>query len=252
MNYKNTIILVTFLFISILGHTQSIKINKDIQLHLITDSIFVHVTWDHAPKYGRFPSNGMLFIKNGKALMIDTPANDTQTQQLCQYLKDSMQVEVTQLIVGHFHNDCLGGLNYLKNKDIPSLSNIRTKRLCKKHDLPLTSHFFNRKKKIQFQGEELECRYFGGGHTEDNITVWFPKRQILFGGCLIKSGRSKSLGNIADAVVSDWDKTILKLQKHYLHIKTVIPGHGPYGNSTLLNHTIQLVTQFKQKNKKQK
>ncbi|MBN1650541.1 MAG: CfiA family subclass B1 metallo-beta-lactamase, partial [Bacteroidales bacterium] len=81
----------------------------------------------------------------------------------------------------------------------------------------------------------------------DNITVWIPGKKILFGGCLIKSIDSKGLGNLSDAVVNDWDMTVEKVMKKYPEIKTVIPGHGDFGGTELLTHTIELVD--KEKNK---
>jgi metallo-beta-lactamase class B len=72
---------------------------------------------------------------------------------------------------------------------------------------------------------------------------------ILFGGCLIKSIDSNGLGNLSDAVVADWDKTIEKVMKKYPVIKTVIPGHGNFGGPELLTHTIELVAKVKKINK---
>ena len=34
--------------------------------------------------------------------------------------------------------------------------------------------------------------YPGPGHTEDNIVVYFRKRNLLFGGCLLKTMRQKN------------------------------------------------------------
>jgi len=64
---------------------------------------------------------------------------------------------------------------------------------------------------------------------------------------LIKSKDSKGLGSLSDAVVPDWDITISKLMKRYPDIRTVIPGHGDFGGTELLMHTIDLVE--KEKNK---
>lgn len=100
---------------------------------------------------------------------------------------------------------------------------------------------------FDFNGEQIDCRYFWAGHSFDNITVWIQDKEILFGGCLIKSINSRGLGNLSDAVVDDWDMTIEKVIKRYPVIRTVIPGHGNYGGVELLTHTIELVE--KEKNK---
>ena len=82
--------------------------------------------------------------------------------------------------------------------------------------------------------------YPGAGHTQDNIVVWLPKQKILFGGCFVKSIHSKNLGNMEDASVKDWPKSIQKVINKYPNIKIVVPGHGKVGDVNLLKHTAQL------------
>lgn len=226
---------------------EKIVIDNDIQLIHLQDSIYVHVTWHHLDNFGRFPSNGMIIIKNGQAIMIDTPMDNDKTERLIKHLKDSMNVELTKLIIGHFHDDCLGGLGYIQSKGIESIANSMTIDKCKELGLPIPSTPFIDSFAFDFNGEQIVCRFFGGGHTFDNITVWIPGKKILFGGCLIKSYNSSGLGNLVDAVVDDWDTTIRKLIDKYPDIETVIPGHGDFGGAELLTHTIELVE--KQKNK---
>jgi metallo-beta-lactamase class B len=226
---------------------EKIVIDNDIQLIHLQDSIYVHVTWHHLDNFGRFPSNGMIIIKNGQAIMIDTPMDNDKTERLIKHLKDSMNVELTKLIIGHFHDDCLGGLGYIQSKGIASIANFKTIDKCKELGLPIPSTSFTNSLIFDFNGEQIVCRFFGGGHTFDNNTVWIPSKKILFGGCLIKSYNSSGLGNLTDAVVDDWDTTIRKLIDKYPDIETVIPGHGDFGGAELLTHTIELVE--KQKNK---
>ena len=232
---------------SIAQTDHTIVIDKDIQLISLQDSIFVHVTWHHLDNFGRFPSNGLIVIKNGQALMIDTPMDNDKTERLTRYLWDSMSVKLAKLIIGHFHDDCLGGLGYLQSIGVESIANSMTIEKCKEIGLLIPSTSFTDSLTFDFNGEQIVCRYFGAGHSFDNITVWIPSKKILFGGCLIKSINSKGLGNLSDAVVNDWDMTVEKVMKEYHEIKTVIPGHGDFGGTELLTHTIDLVD--KEKNK---
>lgn len=221
--------------------SKNIEIDKDIQLIHLQDSIYVHVTWHQLDSYGRFSSNGMIVIRNGQALMIDTPMDNDKTEKLTRYLKDSLRVDVTKLISGHFHDDCLGGLGYLQSIGVESVANSRTVAKCKELGLPVPSRAFTDSLIFDFNGEQIECRYFGAGHSFDNITVWIPGNKILFGGCLVKSIDSGGLGNLSDAVVADWDHTIKQILEKFPLICTVIPGHGDFGGPELLTHTIELV-----------
>ncbi|MBV1911614.1 MAG: hypothetical protein KUG78_20145 [Kangiellaceae bacterium] len=50
--------------------------------------------------------------------------------------------------------------------------------------------------------------FHGEGHTIDNLVVWLPQSKLLYGGCLIKSEKSKSLGYVAEASFDLWEGTI--------------------------------------------
>lgn len=224
-----------------------ITINNDIQLEQLQDSIFRHITWEESEQFGRFPSNGMIVIKKGQAIMIDTPFDNEKTELIYNYLKDSMQVEVIKQIGGHFHLDCIGGLEFLHSKGVESIANHLTIEKCKEEGLvePITS--FKNKLIVDLNGLKLECRYFGSGHTHDNIVVWIPEYKILFGGCLIKSANATTLGFTGDADMENYDFTIVKILKEYPQINMVVPGHGSVGGKDLLTHTIELVVKKKAK-----
>jgi metallo-beta-lactamase class B len=236
------VLFVVILLTSILSASENmIFVDEDIQLQRLEDSIYVHITWHEAAPYGRFSSNGLIFIKDGQALMVDTPANNEKTEILTTFLRDSLSVNVTTFIAGHFHFDCIGGLDYLHSQGVKSIACSLTSDQCKELGLSVPMRSFNKVLRFNFNGERIICRFFGGGHSFDNITVWLPEHKMLFGGCLIKSSNSKGLGNLSDAVVPEWDRTIEKIVKKYPDIKTLIPGHGSTGGSELLTYTIDLV-----------
>lgn len=247
---RKIIIAVTFFLMLglALANSQPVKkivIDDDIELIELQDSVFIHETWHHDKQYGRFPSNGMIAVRNGKALMIDTPVDHDKTERLVRYLSDSLSVKVTRLIIGHYHDDCLGGLGFLQKIDVESVAHELTVKKCKEIGLPVPSKSFSDSLIFDFYGEPVECRFFGAGHSFDNITVYFPAQNILFGGCLVKSLHSKNLGNLSDAVVSEWDQTIQKLIDRYTDVQIIVPGHGSYGGKALLMHTIGLVEKQK-------
>jgi metallo-beta-lactamase class B len=240
------LIFILIFYGSVINSTaQVLQVNNDIQLVHLHDSVFMHVTWDNDETYGRFSSNGLLLIRNGRALMVDTPMDNEKTERLVTWLKDSLSVVVEEVIVGHFHADCLGGLGYLQSIGVKSSGNKLTVEKCREMKLPVPAESFTVTRNFDFHGEEIECRYFGPGHSFDNIVVWIPDQKVLFGGCLVKSLTSVGLGNLSDAVTEEWDTTVKKLKNSYSNIGTVVPGHGDAGGTELLNHTIQLVEAYK-------
>ena len=247
--------ILIFISIIILSNPQAysqnikeIKINDNIQLLHLQDSIFIHITWEESEKFGRFPSNGMIIIQNGEAILVDTPMNNEKTKTLVEYVEHNFNVKFRKLIIGHFHNDCMGGIDYIHDRGIKSICGSQTYAKCKEHELTLPKLHFNDSLNIDFNGLNISCRFFGGGHTVDNIVIYIPEKEILFGGCLIKSKFSKGLGNTADANIDRWDQTVTKVIKVYGNAKTVIPGHGNHGGSELLHHTVKLISEYKKNN----
>lgn len=220
---------------------ETIDIDQDIQLVPIGPSIYIHRTYEDQEPFGRFPSNGLIYIKNQKAILIDTPWDNEKTEKIVTYVKDTLGADIIALIIGHYHKDCLGGLEYIQSLGIESIASELTKKQCLSHDLPLPSTTFSDSYAFDFEGEEILCRYFGPGHTADNITVWIPSRRILFGGCLIRSMSTSNLGFTEEAVLGEWDKTVGKILAAYANIHIVVPGHGAHGGAELLTHTMELV-----------
>ncbi len=240
-----TLLFINFTVAKSHGY-EHIRVTTDIELIKINENYYIHTSWYDFPGSGRFPSNGLIFIKNGKALLIDTPNTNEQTLSLYNYLKDYLNAPITKIIVGHSHSDCMGGLSVLHEKGVESVAFTKTIHRCKSQKLPIPQKSFADSIVFEFEGEKVICRYFGAGHTVDNIVVYFPDSQILFGGCLIKSLNSRGLGNTKEADIEDWDRTVIKIREVYPAIKLVIPGHGPFGDYNLLDHTIDLVQKYKQ------
>jgi len=120
-------LLFTLLFINSAAAKTSefehIRVTPDIELIKISENYYIHTSWYEFPGSGRFPSNGLIFVKNGKALLIDTPNTNEQTLVLYNFLQDTIKVEITKIIVGHFHSDCMGGAIY------PTRNGCRISRL---------------------------------------------------------------------------------------------------------------------------
>jgi metallo-beta-lactamase class B len=62
--------------------TESIRISKDIELIKLSDHVYIHVSYSELPGFSRFPSNGLIYIDNGKGFLFDTPVTDSLTKEL--------------------------------------------------------------------------------------------------------------------------------------------------------------------------
>lgn len=108
--------------------------------------------------------------------------------------------------------------------------------------MPVPQNTFIEKYELEIGDKKVICQYFGEAHTKDNIVVWIPDEEILFGGCMVKSINS-SKGNLADANVNEWSKVVGKVKNKFTSARLVIPGHGSYGGLELLDYTIKLFSE---------
>lgn len=222
---------------------EEIFIDDEIKLLKISENAFIHITFKEIERYGNVPANGLIYFENGNGVMIDTPWNNEQTARLLNFLKKEYGIEISDVIVTHWHEDCQGGLEEIKKQGINSYSCSLTKEIAKSKNLPVAENTFSKNVSIKFESTKIICKYLGGGHAKDNIFVWIPKEKMLFGGCCVKAANARNLGNTADADLEAWPNTIDKAKKQFAEAKIVIPGHGQIGGMELLEHTSKLLSE---------
>lgn len=225
--------------------SKTIRISKDIELVRITDNAYVHISYADVPSYGRVSANGLFFINESEAFLFDTPWNDSLTKVLCSYITDSMKLKIVGFIPNHWHDDCMGGLGYLKAQNIRSYANQLTIDIAKSKGLPMPEHGFKDSLQLLLGDKLIQCYFLGAAHSLDNIVVWIPSEQILFAGCMIKSAEWSSLGNTDDGDLTVYPKTIDRLIHKFPSAKVVIPGHGKFGGIEYLLHTKKLLVNTK-------
>ena len=130
---KKTAFLILLGFIQHAGNSQElIKISPDLELLKISNNAYVHVSYNIMPGYGRVSANGLIFTNNNSAILFDTPWTDSLTSVLISYLTDEMKLQINGFIANHWHEDCMGGLNYLKSQNIRSYTNQLTVDIAKR------------------------------------------------------------------------------------------------------------------------
>lgn len=228
-----------------MGFTQTrhrIHLSNDLELIRLSDHAYVHVSWENSPTFGRFSSNGLIYLQNGKAFLLDTPATDSLTRVLVEYVADSLNATITGFVPNHWHSDCLGGLNYLQSIGVDSYANQMTIDIARSKGLAVPSHGFSDSLSLQLDGHPVQCYYLGAAHSMDNIVVWIPSEKILFAGCMAKEVSAKGMGNTVDGDLTAWPTTIDQVMDRFPLAQIVIPGHGMIGGQEILRHTKELLS----------
>lgn len=211
-----------------------------VELAEISLKAWVHTTYKDL-NGTPFPSNGLVIETDKGLVLIDTPWNDRQTESLLQSVKDKTKKEVVLAIITHAHDDRIGGINALKKHHIKVISSFLTSELATKSGFPAPDGINITDTLLRVGDTEIRLLYPGPGHTKDNIVACLPEHGLLFAGCIAKSLNSGSLGNTADADITNWGKAIRKIFLTFPALKIVVPGHGATGDISLLNHTLKLI-----------
>jgi len=271
---KMVIRISAFAWILVLGTLTGMsqdrfQISSDLYYTEVRDSVYV-IT-HHFPRYG---SNSLFVLLPGKqGVLIDTPHETTGTMSLLVWIQSSFgNLQLTAINTG-WHQDNLGGNEYLLSRKIPvygptltvtliterrdelkdllleqtaSLEDRRYYESYRELNLLPPDHTFPIEEGLLLEkgGETFEVYYPGESHTVDNTVVFLHSKKILFGGCMVMSMRHQRPGFIDHANMKEWPESIDKVILKFPDCNIVIPGHGPYGNDRLLEHTKEILEAY--------
>jgi metallo-beta-lactamase class B len=211
-------------------------------------------------------SNSLIAVmENNDILMVDTPYTPESTGLLLNWIHKTFGKPGITAVNTHFHIDRLGGNAALVKDGIPVYGSELTLKEIKEHgdrsiklmismmsDPKFKNYFANFKYTppteifdsskgltLNFGNEKAEIKYYGIGHSVDNLIVYLPGKKTIFGGCMILSMEAKNAGNTSDGNICEWIKTMDKIDtKNY---DLIIPGHGKAGGLELLKHTEEIL-----------
>jgi metallo-beta-lactamase class B len=205
----------------------------------IAEHSLIHTSYHRTEDFGNVPCNGLIVHHSGQALIFDTPTKNAAAEELIRWVKDSLKCTIVAVVPTHFHVDCLGGLDAFHVQGIPSYANARTIELASAAGTTVPQRPFSDSIAFTLGDEQVEVRFFGEGHTADNVVGYFPADRTLFGGCLIKE-LDASKGYLGDANMAAWSGTVERVKQAYPDVKLVVPGHGAHGDRRLLDYTMGL------------
>ena len=227
------------LFSSCQSSNKSPNTISKIEIDSIAPNVWRHISYLNTTNWGKVACNGLIFKDGEEVIIVDTPVDDSSPIELLQFIENELHAKVIAAVPTHFHDDCLGGLNTFHDKGILSFANIATLDSARNINATVPKVGFQHELKIQVGNEEVICSFVGAGHTRDNIVVYIPSQKVLFGGCLVKELEA-SKGNLADADTLAWPMTIQNLKVKFPEAQIIVPGHGKFGDRSLLDYTEKL------------
>lgn len=213
--------------------------SQDLTVKQLTDHVYQHTSYLNTESFGKVPCNGMVAFDGKEAIVFDTPADDSTSLKLINWIQDRLKCKVIAVVATHFHEDCVGGLAAFHQNGIPSYALRKTIELTKTAGFPVPQKSFDGLREFSVGARKAVAEFNGEGHTSDNVIGYFPSERVMFGGCLIKELKAGK-GNMADANEKAWPITVARVKMKYPDTQLVIPGHGKVGDLTLLDYTIKL------------
>jgi metallo-beta-lactamase class B len=216
-------------------------IREDLEVERLAEGVWLHTSYAELESFGRVPANGLVVVSDGEAALLDTPWTNDQTRALATWVQDRLGARLTTVVPTHSHGDCMGGLAAAHDLGARSYASTRTVEITRRNGLPVPQEAFERERAIPLGSRVLEARFVGPGHTVDTIVVWLPDVRILFGGDLVRSATSRTLGFSEEADLEAWPATVEALRRAYGDAALIVPGHGRPGGSELLDRTLDLL-----------
>lgn len=214
--------------------------SETLKIQSLSKNVWMHTSYFTTNDFGKVDCNGMVYINGDEAIIFDTPTTDEASAELINWLQKEQGKTVKALVVTHFHNDCLGGLQSFHVSGIKSYASNKTIALAgDNHVAVLPEMSFDDEITFQIGNEQVHARFYGAGHTADNIVGYIPSEKALFGGCLIKAINAGK-GFLGDADTTAWSGTVEAIKNDLPDLKLIIPGHGNHGGTQLLDYTIAL------------
>lgn len=207
----------------------------------------------------------VVLMPDGTAVLADTPYTPAATRAVVSWIRTRLGAKRIVATNSHFHLDAAGGNSALVRAGIPVYGSTATAELIRtrgRANLAAVRRNLDKRPKdraafdglvptppsktfdpakgltLTFGGEAVQLIHPGAAHSPDSVVVWFPKRSLLFGGCMIRRG--KNLGFVGDGDVPSWAHAMKALAR-FRSARIVVPGHGEPGDGALLDHTASLV-----------
>ncbi len=226
-------------------HTASSDILPAPEVVEVSEGIFAYIQHD-----GSWCLNNPAFVDaGGQVIAIDACATERRTRAFQAAIAELSPNPVRTLVNTHSHFDHTYG-NFLFSDEAMIVGHRRCREdvLRDAPDLPqrapqmfpgvewgefqpaAPSVVFDDAMTLYAGDLELELIYVSPAHTNTDVVIWIPDRRVLIAGDIIfNQGTPFALmGSVAG-----WRSTLVRLKE--LPIESVIPGHGPVSDASVLD-----------------
>lgn len=221
------------------------KTTPPLEFIRVGKNTWLHKSYDHVDGYGMVYSHGGIIQSDDGVIVVDSAWTVEQTKSILLWIEKHLKGKVEKAVFTHFHRDKMGGIEAFIDAGINTYASHDTNTEAQKRGMVSAEFELTMKSNIALWNDgRVEIFYPGPGHTQDNLVVYSKSDGVLLGGCIVRPGASKNMGNTSDANLGEWPNSIRRIQEKYQNALVVVPSHGPPGSLDLLVHTLRLAIEY--------
>ena len=182
--------------------------------------------------------NCVVYVGDSSVSVVGAAWTPETAKLLANEVRKITQKPITEVIDTNYHPDRAGGNAYFKSIGAKIVSTKMTSDFLKAHwdemvqlqvqkgfpsypTLPFVAPDQTFPGDFELQSGGVKAIYLGPSHTPDGIFVFFPKRRVAYGNCILK----EQLGNLDFANLTEYPNTLQKLKQLNLGFTTIVAGH---------------------------
>ena len=166
--------------------------------------------------------NVAVYITNEGVILVDDKF-EYDYNDIVDKVKSVTSQPIRYVLNTHHHGDHTGSnAKFPPNTEIIAHVNARKNMVDGKQPGP-PRVTFTQEEDVFLGGKEVRARYFGRGHTNGDVMIYFPALKVLHTGDLV-AGNSPLIDYGGGGSLLEWTATLDEALK--MDFDTVIPGHG--------------------------
>ena len=196
-------------------------------------------------RYKFFDQNIVAILGADETLVVDTRTSPRQADEIKADLRELKAPPVTVVVDTHGHSDHVFGNHSFRpcqiwghQRCVPFMSaqseKARAALIAQMPDMAEEfgqvvidppDQLFSDRATLEFGGRQVELRYLGRGHTDNDIVLVAQDADVVCAGDLLENGATPYFG---DGFPMDWPETAERLLELINGKTVVVPGHGDH------------------------
>ena len=172
----------------------------------------------------KFTTTDMFVVTTDGVLVADAQGSPEATSGLVEAIRKVTPKPIKYMVVCSDHGDHTGGNSVLPSGIVYFIhptSQAILERQTNGWKPPAGARLVTEKQTIRLGGEDFEILFLGRAHTGGDLSVYLPRRKILF---LSETFLNRVFPAMRSAYPSDWLRALDRAEQ--MDVDLYIPGHG--------------------------